>query len=303
MEAGAAPPPGAKGVAMLPLAKILLPVDFSSRSVGAVHCARCLAQRFSPEVVLLHVLAPMQYRLGDTEMGGVMLGDLYRAQIEGLSGELEQFQHDELAGCNVRRLVLEGDPAFRIVEFAHRERVNLIMMPTHGHGTFRRFLLGSITAKVLHDAECPVWTGVHMAEAAAHPVELRQVLCAVDLGPQSERALKWADWLSREMEAKLTLLHVTPACAQTPNHDDDAWRAKLRSTAEQSIERLQAKVGSQAEVLLQAGDPAKAICAAAAQTHSGALVIARGSAAGGFGRLRTNAYAIIRQSPCPVVSV
>ncbi|MGO9230548.1 MAG: universal stress protein [Bryobacteraceae bacterium] len=288
---------------MVPLAKILLPVDFSERSVGAVHCAQRLAQRCSPEIILLHVLAPMQYRLGDTEMGGVMLGDLYRAQLESLAAELDQFQQTELAGCNVRRLVIDGDPAFRIVEFAHQERVDLIMMPTHGHGPFRRFLLGSITAKVLHDAECPVWTGVHIAEAATRPVELSHVLCAVDLGPQSERALKWADWLSRTFEARLTLLHVTPACAQTQDHADDAWRAKLRATAEQALAALQAKVGSQADVMLQAGDPAKAICAAASQTRACALVIARGSAAGGFGRLRTNAYAIIRQSPCPVVSV
>jgi hypothetical protein len=33
------------------------------------------------------------------------------------------------------------------------------------------------------------------------------------------------------------------------------------------------------------------------------VIIGRGSAAGDFGRLRTNSYAIIRQSPCPVVSV
>jgi nucleotide-binding universal stress UspA family protein len=304
VEAGAVPhPPGVKGVAMLPLAKILLPVDFSARSVGAVHCAQRLAERFSSEIILLHVLAPIEYRLGDTEMGGVMLGDLYRAQIEGLTAELDEFQRAELAGGTVRRLVLEGDPAGRIVEFAHEEKVNLIMMPTHGHGPFRRFLLGSITAKVLHDAACPVWTGVHIAEAATHPVELHRVLCAVDLGPQSERALKWADWLSREFEARLTLVHVTPACAQTPNHTDDAWRAKLRATAEQTIAALQARVGSQAEVRLEAGDSAKAICAAAAQLRAGALVIARGSAAGGFGRLRSNAYAILRQSPCPVVSV
>ena len=288
---------------MVPLAKILLPVDFSERSIGAVHCAQRLAQHFSPEIILLHVLAPMQYRLGDTEMGGVMLGDLYRAQLESLAGELDQFQQADLAEANVRRVVLEGDPAFRIVEFAHEEKVCLIMMPTHGHGPFRRFLLGSITAKVLHDAECPVWTGAHLAEAATHPVELRHVLCAVDLGPQSERALKWAHWLSRTMEAKLTLLHVTPAVPQTGDHTDDEWRAKLRWTAEQTLDRLQAKVGTQAEVVLQAGDPTKAICAAATQMHAGALVIARGSAAGGFGRLRTNAYAIIRQSPCPVVSV
>ncbi|MGA2275425.1 MAG: universal stress protein [Bryobacteraceae bacterium] len=288
---------------MVPLAKILLPVDFSERSVGAVHCAQRLAQRFSPEIILLHVLAPMHYRLGDTEMGGVMLGDLYRAQIESLTLELEQFQQVELAGCNVRRVVVDGDPAFRIVEFAHDEKVCLIMMPTHGCGLFRRYILGSNTAKVLHDAECPVWTGVHIAETAAKPVEIRHVLCAVDLGPQSERALKWAHWLSRTLEARLTLLHVTAAVPETPDHTDDAWRAKLRWSAEETLGRLQAKVGSQAEVMLQAGDPAHAICAAAARIHAGALVIARGSAAGGFGRLRTNAYAIIRQSPCPVVSV
>jgi nucleotide-binding universal stress UspA family protein len=288
---------------MVPIAKILLPVDFSGRSVGAVHCAQRLAQRFSPEIILLHVLAPMQYRLGDTEMGGVMLGDLYRAQIESLTLELDRFQQTELAGCNVRRVVLDGDPAFRIVEFAHDEEVDLIVMPTHGCGLFRRFILGSNTAKVLHDAECPVWTGVHIAETAARPVEIRHVLCAVDLGPQSGRALKWADWLSRTLGAPLTLLHVTAAVPETPDHTDDAWRAKLRWSAEETLARLQTKVGSQAEVMLQAGDPAHAICAAAARIHAGVLVIARGSAAGGFGRLRTNAYAIIRQSPCPVVSV
>jgi len=288
---------------MVPLAKILLPVDFSERSVAAVHCAHRLAQRVSPEIILLHVLAPMQYRLGDTEMGGVMLGDLYRAQFENLTIELDQFEQAELAGCNVRRLVLDGEPVFRIVELVHTEKVDLIMMPTHGCGLFRRFILGSNTAKVLHDVDCPVWTGVHIAENATRPADIHHVLCAVDLGPQSERALKWAHWLSRTLEARLTLLHVTAAVPETPDHTDDAWRAKLRWSAEETLGRLQAKVGSQAEVMLQAGDPAHAICAAAARIHAGALVIARGSAAGGFGRLRTNAYAIIRQSPCPVVSV
>jgi nucleotide-binding universal stress UspA family protein len=288
---------------MMPLAKILLPVDFSERSIGAVHCAQRLAQRFSPEIILLHVLAPMQYRLGDTEMGGVMLGELYRAQMESLTLELDQFQQAELAGCNVRRVVLDGEPASRIVEFAHDENVDLILIPTHGCGLFRRFILGSNTAKVLHDAECPVWTGVHIAETAARPAEIRHILCAVDLGPQSERALQWADWLSRALEVPLTLLHVTAAVPETPDHTDDAWRAKLRWSAEETLARLQAKVGSQAEVMLQAGDPAHAICAAAGRIRASVLVIARGSAAGGFGRLRTNAYAIIRESPCPVVSV
>ena len=66
---------------------------------------------------------------------------------------------------------------------------------------------------------------------------------------------------------------------------------------------MQSLVHAEADVVIEAGEPAKAICAAAARVQADALVIGRGSAAGLFGRLRTNAYAIIRQAPCPVVSV
>jgi nucleotide-binding universal stress UspA family protein len=45
------------------------------------------------------------------------------------------------------------------------------------------------------------------------------------------------------------------------------------------------------------------VCTAAERLGADVLVVGRGSAAGMFGRLRTNAYSIIRQSPCPVVSV
>ena len=58
-----------------------------------------------------------------------------------------------------------------------------------------------------------------------------------------------------------------------------------------------------AEIAVEGGDPPRVICQVAAANHADLLVIGRGSAAGLFGRLRTNAYAIIRQSPCPVVSV
>ena len=56
------------------------------------------------------------------------------------------------------------------------------MMPTHGRGPFRRFVLGSVTAKVLHDAPCPVWTSAHLDEnSTPMPSNLSNILCAVDL--------------------------------------------------------------------------------------------------------------------------
>ena len=59
------------------------------------------------------------------------------------------------------------------------------MMLTHDYGPFRRFLLGSVTAKILHDAACPVWTSAHLETwPVAGDVGIRKVLGAVDFGPR-----------------------------------------------------------------------------------------------------------------------
>ena len=84
---------------------------------------------------------------------------------------------------------------------------------------------------------------------------------------------------------------------------DTSWRAGLLEAAEEEILMLQRDSGVEAEVLLESGEPAKVICSAAARIAADVLVIGRSTEGGTFGRLRTIAYAIIRQSPCPVVSV
>ncbi len=58
-----------------------------------------------------------------------------------------------------------------------------------------------------------------------------------------------------------------------------------------------------ASLLIESGSPAEVVADTVDQFNADLLVIGRSEAAGMFGRLRTNAYAIIRQSPCPVVSV
>jgi hypothetical protein len=67
----------------------------------------------------------------------------------------------------------EGDPAREITDYAQEQGADLIMMPTHGYRTFRSLLLGSVTAKVLHDAACPVWTGVHVEDSPPAPAKCR----------------------------------------------------------------------------------------------------------------------------------
>jgi nucleotide-binding universal stress UspA family protein len=279
---------------MSALAKILLPVDFSERAAGAARYARCLAERCQSEIILVHVLSPLHTDFGP-DVAGAMLVDVYRTRAEQAARELDDFLATELAGIPTRRLVLSGDPAAEIVRFAHTEPAGLIAMPTHGYGPFRRFILGSNTAKVLHDADCPVWTGVHLDQApdAAH-VAIQDILCAVDLGPHSGKTLAWAVWLQRKFQARLTLMHAVAAHPDAPG---------IQDAAREELQQLQRNAGAEADLLLEAGEPARAICTAAARTRASVVVIGRGSASGNFGRLRTNSYAIIRQSPCPVVSV
>ena len=290
---------------MLGLNRVLLPVDFSERSLGAARYVEALAASCDCDVILLHVLPPPHYEFSALEVGGTVLNELYGHRTARVREELDSFLAQELRGLRVERVVLEGDPARRVVEYAHDQQVRLILMPTHGYGPFRRFILGSVTAKVLHDADCPVWTGVHLEQAPeAGSIKFRTMVVALDLGPQSRQTLEWAWNLASQFQARLVAVSVIP-CLEGSSGDyyDPDWRAHMEEKCRKHVEGLQGEVGSTAELVLESGDPPAVICGAAGRLGADLLIIGRGSAAGRFGRLRANAYSIIRQSPCPVISV
>jgi nucleotide-binding universal stress UspA family protein len=285
--------------------KILLPVDFSSRSCAAARYAIPFAERFHSQIIVLHVL-PSHYEFGSVEMGGAVLGDLVAQRLDTASRNLGEFLSDELAPFAVQRLLREGDPATKIVEIAHEENCDLICMPTHGYGPFRRLLLGSVAAKVLHDADCPVWTGVHLDQPQpGSGGSLRKVLCAVDLEPNSAKVLGWANGIASEFGAAVTLIHALPSLQpMTEAYQlSPEWRKLATELAQADITRLQNEVGTKAEFVLGLGEVAGAICDEARRLEADLVVIGRGSKTGLLGRLTQHAYSIIRQSPCPAVSV
>src|SRR2546430_1656501 len=101
-------------------------------------------------------------------------------------------------GLNVARVMLECDAVREIADYAQDQGADLIMMPTHGYGVFRSLLLGSVTAKVLHDAACPVWTGVHVEETPPASAEFANIMCAVDLTEKSIPAMQFASKLAQD---------------------------------------------------------------------------------------------------------
>ncbi len=262
---------------MFQLKRILFPVDFSRRSRGAAAFVEALAGRFEAELILLHVIEPATYNR--------TLAD--EPQITRQS--FQDFFGRDLDYLRVRTMVEHGEAARKIVECSAAERADLIMMPTQGLGIYRRFIIGSSVAKVLHDADCPVWTGVHLEDAPPlEKVHTERVLCAVDLKRPSARVLEWASQLAKEYQAELTLLHVT--AAPDPG-------------AASTLAELERSVGSNAKLQVREGDPAKVVAETARDLRADLLVIGRRAEIGLRGRLEVTAYSIIRDSPCPVVSV
>ena len=202
-------------------------------------------------------------------------------------------------------MILDAEPASGIVKYAHAENASLIIMPTHGYGPFRRLLLGSVTAKVLHDADCPVLTGAHMEHPpVTESVMFRNILCAIDLGPQSEKTVTWAACVAAQLKTQLTIMHAVPVVPGAEFSDiDRSPDATLRKDLEGRIAKLQEQAGSRAAVIIHRGEAIEAICNVVHAKKADLLVIGGHEGAGVRGRLRQHAYAIIRESSCPVVSV
>jgi len=278
---------------MFPPKRILFPVDFSERCSDAARMVETFAGHFQAEITLLYVLEPLTYN--DLPFDASALTQ------EQLNGYLTE----ELKHFDVNRVLLHGEPASRIAEYAQANSFDLIMLPTHGYGRFRRLMLGSVAAKVLHDASCPVWTGVHMEQVPRlEDIAFRKIVCAIDLGEQSCPTLRWATEFAAEFGAGLTVVHAVPEAKDVVSlYADPQAKERLLVKATERVQAVKDCVGSGAEISVVADDIGYAACGAAGREKADLLVIGRSVAEGMLGRLRANAYSIIRQSPCPVISV
>lgn len=282
---------------------IVFPVDFSEQVSRIGPHVVCMARRTGARVTMLHVMEVPTgaYPGWPAEAALINLQDIQRVRQQSL----DSFLVDEFRDVDLTRVMREGDPASGIAEFTEKANADLIMMPTHGYGPFRRFLLGSVTAKVLHDVKCPVWTGAHIAEGAAPPAGYRSVLCAVDLTRKSLDLIQWATSFARENKADLRLLHAVPPAEPRAAIDieGERFRAFLFETAREELAKLQSQAGTNWETILEGGDVAHAVRRAAEQYRSDLVVIGRGVMQEPFGRMRTHVYSVIREAPCAVISV
>ena len=288
---------------MLPIKHILAPVDFSERSEAAAVDAAGLSELFGAKLTLLHVAPTIQ--TPQTYRSPAQIERSEKTQLE--SSHLLETQLQVLAARiapDALSVVVEGDPAACIEKYVQVHDVDLLVMATHGLGVFRRYLLGSLAAKMLHDLDIPIATGVHLETESAFPTNFTNIGCAVDLRDKedAERILRWSSELAELVGAKLTLIHVPQNVDYGQLFAAQARDAVLDRAA-QDIAGLLEKTELAADVVIECGDPMKTVAKHLERKECDVLVIGRTSHKSAFPVGHADGYALIRQVAVPVFSV
>jgi nucleotide-binding universal stress UspA family protein len=147
---------------VIPFKKILCPTDFSKPSYEALKAATDLALHFAAELWIVHVipLVPVYSSEPDTAFAASFDIPLYQQELstqseKALSDILHQRVPPELS---THTFVAMGDAAQQIIKTAEQEQVDLIVIATHGHTGWGRFMFGSVAEKVVRLSPCPVLT-------------------------------------------------------------------------------------------------------------------------------------------------
>jgi nucleotide-binding universal stress UspA family protein len=282
---------------------ILVPTDLSERSERALEHAAALADHFGAKLLCLHVIppAPNEYQL----LGKGTAPELSSENIREVERRLHTLARSAVPHGEVETLVVAGEPAHRIEKAAQERTADLIVMPTRGHGRFRRFLLGSVVAKVLHDVECPVMTGVHFDEEPVfRGAPYKTIACALGLRnlAHSGKILRWSADLARSWQASLHVIHVPPSIDWSAGEwFPDETQQLVKEASREKLEALMTDVGCEAKMHTDGLEAAPYAAEVVRQVGADVLVVGRSAEHGLLGG--GDAFAIIRESPCPVISV
>jgi nucleotide-binding universal stress UspA family protein len=281
---------------------ILFPIDFADDSRSLNSEVQWLAERFNSKVTLLHVY----------EIPASWYATKEAAFLSGL--DLVAFAQDEqrrlreysiqIAESRLKRIWLQGDAASEIVNWYRNHPTDIIVMGTRGLGALRGMLLGSVAMKVLHEADCPVWThGAHQGDAMQF-TGIASIVCPLELTTETVPLLRFAKDVATQLAAHVRLLHALPAQELRAGHKfvkSELWE-ELREMAAFEIAKKQRLAGTEFDLSITPGYVAQDAAELAVDLGADLMIIGRGHARRAFGSLRTHTFDIIRDARCPVLS-
>ena len=138
--------------------KILVPVDFSDNSQKVFVAAVNVAKKYGAELVCIFVVQSFEDYSGFFVPHMPILQFQEEMQVSA-EKKMADFLEDNLpSGLAGSSKVVVGDVGEEIVAFAAKEKIDMIVMGTHGYKGVERVLFGSVAEQVVKTASCPVLT-------------------------------------------------------------------------------------------------------------------------------------------------
>ena len=298
------------------LKSILIATDFSKASEGPLRHALGIARHYGAKLYLTHVVSSLGFTLAGPE-SLVLATDSARREAQELERDL--LNRGELDGFNHEIVIRQGNVWEELKEVINQERVDLVVVGTHGRRGLGKLLLGSVSEEIFCHAPCPVLTVGPSSFQEAHVESIgvpRPILFPTDFGAASLRALPYAMAFANQRRAKLVLLHVLPSVpvAATSLHWCTASDfAKLQeNTRVATLERLEgliphiAKLALRPEYVVEFGlQAADVILRTAEVRHVDVIVMGLNrpdhmTLASHF--RQTTAYQVVCSAACPVLT-
>ncbi len=278
---------------------VLIATDFSQYSNQALDFGLKLAKGYKARTYVVFVLPSDEFMLAGPE-AYVAAKEAARRDLENLKVELKKCRSC-VEGEDYHLYLLEGEVAQSILNFAHEKHIDLIVVGTHGRGGLGKALMGSVSELVFRGSPVPVLTIGPNAKHVHHALTPKNILVAADFTPASERAAQYAAGLASKHHSKLTLLHVVNPRELEHRPDCD----RILQAMECNLQGLLGlEAGVPCALRIERGRVAPTVLRTAEELEADLLVIGVRPAVPVLTRFMwPNAYEIVRESPCPVLTV
>jgi nucleotide-binding universal stress UspA family protein len=227
-------------VPAIQLKKVLYATDFSEGSNKVLPVLSAIARHYGAKIVAVHISSPHSYPMATPEAVLVLDKRREREAQEELDKVVREM---EASGASVTPIVKTGEPVEALERIARDQGIDLAILSTHGRVGMKRMLMGSVAESLFRRLPCPVLTvGPHLASRFRNNVNIKNILFATDLSPESRTVFPHLASLAHEYGAKITLLHVLPAETESnpdalklPNHCAKKWSGSSALRSARSV--------------------------------------------------------------------
>ncbi|RLB93941.1 MAG: universal stress protein [Deltaproteobacteria bacterium] len=189
--------------------KIMCAVDFSDFSHLILSYGRALAAEFHARLYVCHVLNDM-VMLSSHGQAYLVSEKVAKERLDATKILLENLVKEQ--GMEAEIILSQGHEADELTRIVQEKNIDLVIAATHGGSGIKRFLIGSVTDRLVKTLTCPLLVLHAQEDHPAFPnvfrVPLERILVGCDFSPESDLALKYGLSLAQEFQAELHLVHV-----------------------------------------------------------------------------------------------